>query len=129
MTISQAINEIDKLQPNTYTAAEKTSWLSTLDQLVIEELHSLYLHDEEPEEFVPYTAPVDSSADNDTELLIPEPYSYDVYINYLASRIDFWNNEIARYNNSNALYNAAMSTYINHYNRTNIHKRENFKYF
>ena len=72
---------------------------------------------------------VDSSADNDTELLIPEPYSYDVYINYLASRIDFWNNEIARYNNSNALYNAAMSTYINHYNRTNIHKRENFKYF
>ena len=47
MTISQAINEIDKLQPNTYTAAEKTSWLSTLDQLVIEELHSLYLHDED----------------------------------------------------------------------------------
>ena len=50
---------------------------------------------------------------------MPEPYA-DVYIKYLFAQIDFVNAEFARYNNSAAMYNTALSAYANFYRRTHL---------
>ena len=64
-----------------------------------------------------------SEAYEQVELLIPEPYAEDVYINYLESRIDKENAEMAKYNADISLYNQAYQTYSDFFNRNNMPKR------
>lgn len=54
------------------------------------------------------------------ELLIPDPYAEDVYVNYLESRVDKENGEIAKYNVDVSLYNQGYATYADYYNRNNM---------
>ena len=44
----------------------------------------------------------------DGELLLPAPYDR-VYVLYLCSQIDYYNNETALYGNDKAVYDEAMS--------------------
>lgn len=57
------------------------------------------------------------------ELLVPDPYAEDIYINYLESRIDKENAEIAKYNVDISLFNQAYQAYADIYNRNNMPKR------
>ena len=52
-------------------------------------------------------------------LLVPAPYDEDVYINYLESRIDKENAEIAKYNVDVTLYREGYSAFTDWHNRTN----------
>lgn len=63
------------------------------------------------------------------ELLIPDPFAEDVYINYLESRVDKENGEIAKYNVDVSLYNQGYAAYTDHYNRNNlpVHRVKHFK--
>lgn len=47
-------------------------------------------------------------AGGDGELLLPAPYDR-VYVLYLCSQIDYYNNETALYGNDKAVYDEAMS--------------------
>lgn len=121
MTIIEAINKIDALKPNDYTQSEKVKWLSTLDSLIYKEIITTHEGDTT---FAGYTddTPVD------TVLLAGEPYD-DMYIHWLESKIDYYNAEYTRYNNSVTQFDDMYSAFSKYYNRTHKPKTTKLKYF
>jgi hypothetical protein len=115
MTIIEAINGIDTIKPNKYTQDQKIEWLKRLDGLVKEQVIDTH---EGGENVIieDYT-----TASVQTELLIPSPYD-EVYINYLAMKIDFANGEYRKYNNSAVVYNTSMNEFKKWYNREHMPK-------
>lgn len=114
MQIIEAINGIDTLKPNTYTQEQKVKWLGTMDGIVKAQV--LDTHEGEPIEFNGY-----EDAPLTTELLIPAPHE-EVYIHYLAMKIDFANGEYNKYNNTAQMYNTAFNEYKKWYNREHMPK-------
>jgi hypothetical protein len=123
MTIAQAIAKINTLKPNSYTEEDKIGWLSELDERIKAEIIDTHESSEEVV-FNGYTA--DTSVA--TDLLVPAPYD-EVYIQWMESKIDYWNGENKRYNNSISMFNATYSDYARHYNRTHMPKGRNLKFF
>lgn len=119
MEIGQAIERCDALKPNQYSKDDKVQWLSELDLRIFLELIKTH---ENPAvtEFTGYS----NETEDDTELLIPEPYS-EIYIHLLSSKIDFYNAEYTRYNNTAALFNARYREYADYYNRTHMPLQNN----
>lgn len=123
MTIGKAIMRINTLKPNTYTDHEKIDWLSSLDSMVKRTVIDTH-EDGEDVVFNGY----DTSTPAETVLLIPEPYD-ECYINWLESKIDYFNGEYAHYNNSVLRYNEMFRAYANDYNRHHMPKTESINYF
>lgn len=117
MTIQEAIQYSDSLHPNGYDQETKISWLSDLDGRIFEEI--INTHENGIETFTGYTTDTNTS----TKLLVQEPYS-NLYIPYLISKVDYYNAEISRYNNSSAVYNLAYQDFANWYNRTHMPKQK-----
>ena len=111
MTGTQIITLVDMKEPNSYSAEEKISWLSTLDGTIFNEV--ILTHEHGEVEFTPYS-------DGTETLLIGSPYGEDLYTHYLMARIAEGNAETARYNQQIALYNAAYSRWWNKYNATHM---------
>ncbi|MBO7253084.1 MAG: hypothetical protein J6V25_10725 [Oscillospiraceae bacterium] len=116
MTVREAIDRIDSLKHNTYTTAEKVEWLSRLDGIIKIQIMG-------GKSFYSYT----EKEDMDSDLLVSAPYD-DIYIRWLEAQIDYYNGEISRYNNSNAMYLTAYDTYDRFYNRTHIRKGKTLKF-
>lgn len=116
MTIQEALTKADGLIPNSYSEADKVSWLSELDMRV--KLEVFDTHDVEEIEFEGYTT------DKDTVMLIPEPYS-NAYIEWLATKINYYNAEYTRYNNSADRFNSEFNNFTAYYNRKNMPKQDN----
>ena len=111
MKIIEAITMIDSVKPNTYTQAEKIAWLSTLDEMIKKEIIDTH----EGGEAVDFSG-YGEDTDINTPLLVPTPYD-ELYIFWMESKIDYWNGESAKYNNSITMFNNAYSTYQEYYNR------------
>lgn len=58
----------------------------------------------------------------DHELLVPFPYT-NVYDYWLQSQIDLNNGELGKYNNTQAMFNAAFQTFSDYYTRTHMPKQ------
>jgi hypothetical protein len=114
MTIIEAINGIDSLKPNTYTTEQKIEWLKRLDGLIKEQVIDTHEggHDIEIGE---------NYNESDTLLIVPAPYD-ELYIQYLAMKIDFANNEYRKYNNSASMYNQSLLEFKKWYNREHMPK-------
>jgi hypothetical protein len=56
--------------------------------------------------------------DEDTELLVLDPYGISLYTNWLLMQISLYNREIDHYNNQAALFNNAWSDYAAYIIRT-----------
>ena len=123
MTIFEAISRIDAVKPNSYSQNEKVNWLSTLDGIIKTEIVDTHEGSEEVT-FNGYN--VDTALT--TELLVPAPYD-EVYLFWLESKIDYWNGEMGKYNNSVLMYNTAYSAYEKFYNRTHMPIAKKFKLF
>ena len=123
MTINEAIRRIDMMKPNSYSNEDKTAWLSKLDGAVKAEIIDTH-EDGEHIVFEGY----DEKTPKDTELLICAPYD-DIYLYWLESRIDYYNGEYGRYNNTVTTYNSAYSAYERFYNRAHMPKGEKLKFF
>ena len=123
MTIIEAIDRVDELKPNSYTQAEKVSWLSKLDGIIKREIIDTH---EDVEEVVFEGYNEDTPLN--TELLVKAPYD-DLYLHWLESRIDYHNGEYGRYNNTVTTYNAAYSAFERFYNRGHMPKGSKFKFF
>lgn len=123
MTIFEAISRIDAVKPNSYSQNEKVNWLSTLDGIIKTEIVDTHEGSEEVT-FNGYN--VDTALT--TELLVPAPYD-EVYLFWLESKIDYWNGETGKYNNSVLMYNTAYSAYEKFYNRTHMPIAKKFKLF
>lgn len=115
MTIGEALERMDGLKPNTYGEDEKIGWLAALDARIHEEIRMTHEHGESEEGFAGYTG----ETDRDTELLAPAPYD-ELYLYYLESKIDYYNGEMGKFNNSAAMFNAAYADYANYINRTRM---------
>lgn len=115
MTIMEALHRIDTLKPNSYSNPEKIKWLSILDGIIKTEIIDTHELNEGEENvvFEGYAEDVDLTK----ELLVPAPYD-DIYIHWLQTHIDYTNGEYGKYNNSAMIYNASLTSYINHYNKT-----------
>jgi hypothetical protein len=118
MTVSEAIENVNKIKPNRFSEEEKIKWLSEIDGLIVREL--VDTHEDPPikGDFSGY-----SESSMDVELLAPYPYDV-LYRFYLESQIDLGNMEINKYNNSRTLFNNAYLTYTDWYNRTHMPKQK-----
>lgn len=122
MDIRTIIDIVDRLKPNTYPDIAKIQWLSKLDGQIHREIFATHegnplITEDNPEgSFEGYNA----DTDLETELLVPFPYDEDVYASYLQAKIDQENSEIAKYNQNIALYNTAISSFQNYWNREHM---------
>lgn len=123
MTIMEAINRIDSLKPNTYSQVEKIRVLSTLDGIIKEKIIDTH----EGAEAVVFEGYAEET-NLTTNLLVPAPYD-EIYLYWLESKINYWNGETGKFNNSIAMYNAAYTEFESHYNRTHMPKGKKFKFF
>lgn len=120
MTIAQAIAQIDARKPNQYTSSDKIGWLSELDLRFWGEVVNSHEGYEEYADFEGYSG----TASTGTELLIPDPYSA-VYLSWLASRIDYYNAEFTRFDNTAAVYNTEYQAAANYWNREHLPLQKN----
>ena len=110
MTIAEAIDITDKLMPNAYEETDKVRWLLEIDMLVYDDL--IATHEGALLSYMPDY----SAGDITEELLIPEPYAEDVYINFLQAKIAQHNGEDAKYNKAIIFYNDGYTRYAKAYN-------------
>ena len=123
MTLMEALHRINTVKPNTYSQAEKIKWLSTLDGIIKKEIIDTH-QAAETIVFNGYT----EDADLTTELIVPAPYD-EIYLFWLESKIDYWNGEVGKYNNSISMFNEAYSTFAKYYNRTHMPIKNKKNYF
>lgn len=122
MKLGEAILECDKLKPNQYETKDKIKWISDLDGIIKKDIIDTH----EGWDAITYT-PYDENTNMDTVLLATAPYD-DMYVQYLFSKIDFYNSEMARYNNSILMFNNQYSDYAKYYNRTVMPLQKNDMY-
>lgn len=124
MTIIEAIDRMDSLKPNGYSFDDKVNWLSSLDGMVLDQVLANYITDEEKNEFEGYNP----NTPIDTKLLVDEPYS-DIYLLWIQSKIEFYDGEIARYNNTMIAFNSLYNDFEKHIFRTRGAKETSIKYW
>ena len=122
MKVREAIDRIDSLKHNTYTIGEKLDWLNRLDGMIKREIIDTH----EGGDSVIFEGYTDRDLEKD--LLIGYPYD-EMYIRWLEAQIDYYNGEIARYNNSMMMYQAAYDAYSTYYNRSHMPLTQKVKYF
>lgn len=115
MTIKDCIDIVDNNKPNQYTIKDKVSWLSFIEEIIINDVLKTHEgYDGRYDTFTGYTEDKIS-----VKLIVPSPYDR-LYIEYLKMMIDKENGETARYNNSAASFNTYMSEYRKYYNKMHM---------
>ncbi len=94
MTVREAIARADEMRPNTLSDEQKASFIYELD-CDIAELQGV----DQPSFVWPGT---------DATLLMEEPHD-NIYVLYLAAKIDYYNQESSMYANDMAVFNSAYS--------------------
>lgn len=116
MKVKDAIEKTNQLKANVYSEENMSEWLSELENYAIE---SIFNRAEE-NSFSPVKYSYED--DEEKELMIPDPYS-EIYIYYLAAKIDYWNKELDSYNNNMSMYNASYSSFAAKYRREHMPKQ------
>ena len=114
MTILEAIHRLESAKPNSYDETEKISWLSVLDGVVKNNIIDTH----EGADKVVFNG-YNEETPLDTVLLVPAPYD-EVYIRWMEAQIDYSNGEYEKYNNSMQMFNTALTSFNNYYNRTHM---------
>lgn len=107
MTISEVIAFVDGIEPNAYTDAQKTVWLTECEGQVYLDVYLL-----SAEEFAEAAADFDGS----TELSVPIPHDR-IYRDYLHARVLLANGEYDRYQNAMTVFNAEWGDFVRWYAR------------
>ena len=119
MKIRELLAMLDQVRPNAYTDAEKIAMLNTIEGKVYTDIFQKAEGFEE--EFIPF-----AEGEEERELAVPVPFT-ELYILYLASRIDFLNGDSGRYNDTIVLLENAWEEYAAYYRenhkprQTNLH--------
>lgn len=116
MTIQEAFEEVQRMEPNTYTIEDMIGWLSQLDRKIWREVFLTHEGIEKGTEFDGYSPATDPT----TELLVKDPDAEDVYINYLKAMVNKNNMEIGKYNQNITAFNDAYNIFSNWYTRTHM---------
>ena len=117
MNVREILAMVDQLRPNAYTDGEKIALLNTIEGRVYTDI---YQKAEDFEgEFEPF-----AEGEEERELSVPVPFT-DLYLYYIASRIDYFNGDVGRYNDSIVLYNDAWDMFASHYRENHKPKQTN----
>ena len=107
MRINDAISKADELRPNVISDEQKYTWLFELECEVAEIMGKIHPHKRFPENI---------------DLLMPEAHE-DVYVKYLAAKIDYYNGESKLYANDQTIFQDAMADarawYLRNYDAKN----------
>lgn len=124
MKINEVIDMVDGLVPNGISRETKVCWLNDCETSVHKDVFQTH-HGTDCVEFCGYGA----QTPPDTEMLLQPPH-HQVYRYYLEMMIHEANQEIAKYNNAVAQYNASYMAMADDYNRRYMPKgRVNPKYW
>lgn len=115
MTLKEALDWIDRLVPNNMESGDKVKFISDVDERAHLDIYS------RARDYTGVYTRYQETADNNKELLIPHPYD-SMYLYYISAQIDFFNKEIASYNNNMALYNTMWDDFAAFYRRNNYPK-------
>ena len=96
MTLIKAIEDFDAYRSNSVSIEQKIQWISELDK----KINSEYLEIRGGEAFTGYTI----TTPYDTELKASSEFS-EIYPYYMNMKLDYFNGEITRFNNSAKLFN------------------------
>lgn len=116
MTIQEAIQKVNNIEPNQYQTDLKIDWLSRLDSQIWREIFMTHEGYDPSETFEGYT----DSTDPQQSLLIEAPDDEGIYINYLKAKIFEANHEMGKYNQAIVFYNDAYMNFKNYYNSTHM---------
>ena len=118
MNIQEALDRIDMMRPNMMQKHFKIAALSELDGRIWEEIILKHWPKEgEPESFAGYSVETDPG----TEMLAPFPYD-EIYTYWLASKVDWQNQEMDKYGNDRILFNNAWQELDDYWTRTHMPK-------
>jgi len=115
MNITKAISQLDSLMPNVFNESLKRQWLSEVDAVIVM-LRKHYMLSDEEQAVVDEWAEYTDTTPSETELLVGIPFT-DIYLNYMAAKINYLQSDINRYNNAMALYQKTYESYANEFNR------------
>ena len=115
MKIVEVLARVDDEKLNQYDARVKTAWLSEVEGMVVDDI--LNAAEGNEIEFDGY----DYDRDSEKTLMVPDRFG-DIYVNYLAAKIDYKNEETERYNNSVAAYEASFQAFASYYRRNHMPK-------
>ncbi len=116
MTVNELMEEVDRLHPNQFTAADKLRWLNRVEQTIWQEIILTHESDADLSEA---TAPsYDDPAGTDV-LLAEDPWSR-LYPLWMDAQIAYYNHEIMQHDTAAQAFNEAYTAYRNWYNRTHM---------
>lgn len=119
MTILEALLLVDESKPNQVEKRQKIAWLSEVDGRIFCDI--IETHEKGAD--APGVCPrYDAETPEETNLLCPDPYSV-LYRWYLEAQIDVINQELDKYQNSMAQFNAAYGDYARKYHREHMPKQ------
>lgn len=111
MTGSEIIERLDELEFNQYSVEQKLRWLHQLDGQIYREVI-------ERHEGAPSMPPLYITGQE--ELLVPEPYGEQMYLNYLLAQLALFNGEVPRYNMQASAYNVQYAAWSADYTRRHM---------
>lgn len=115
MTVQEVLAKVDVLKPSRFDRPMKLTWLAQIEGQIF---HEIVCTHESPPILPPH---IDKDCPPDYELIAPFPYD-DVYVLWLECQIDYGNHEINKYNNDRTLFNNALMTLRDFWNRTYMPK-------
>ena len=116
MTVKELLEEVDSKHPNNVDTVYKWGRITQAEQLLLDEClktHEISVAEQKKAAEIAALRMVDA----DYEPLAQPPY-HDLYIHYVAAQIAALNADTDAYTNEATLYNNALLTYKNWFNRT-----------
>lgn len=117
MRLIDIISRVDELKPNSISSEAKTEWVTELANKINREVVL-------PIKGVSSDVVYDYSENPEMDIEISKGYE-DIYIHYLSAKIDYYNAEYGRYNNSKAMFDSAYDEYKRFIRRTVRPKQKN----
>lgn len=107
MLVKEALEITQRLTPNLYSEEDRRRWLLNLEKQIFDEIVLTHVHG--------CGVPIPTGEDCE-ELIVPDRFAEDVYINWLQARIHKENHEDAKYNQAAVRFNAAYEAFAKWYN-------------
>lgn len=113
MNIGQCVARVDTLRPNAISEGEKIRWAYELDSQLRREFYPRYAPARRE-------SPDTEEAGKNYILSASGPYE-ELYVYYVAGKVDLANQELELYTADAALYRSALDDFRKDYHRTHTH--------
>ena len=116
MTVEEILADVDLKYPNDVPTAHKWEWITQLERMLVEECYDTHQISEEEAAKAKEIAAM-GTLRRDYSPLAQMPYQ-EVYTHYVAARIAEMNGDSDSYDRESVMYNNALLTFKNKFNRT-----------